>query len=166
MRRLKTVVVTIGSVFLMTACHNKTETQETMTEKTSKLNAVQFRVARPTNNLKAVVAFYKEALGLKELGSFTGHDGYDGVMLGLPEEQYHLEFTQHSNATPLPEPTRENLLVFYFDTPEKYHKAIQRMTDSGIQSVAPENPYWIGKSETYEDPDKWRVILFNGLYQP
>jgi len=153
-------------LFLITGCENKTKTTVKMNENTSSLSAVQFRIARPTNNLKAVVAFYKEALGLKELGSFSGHDGYDGVMLGLPGEQYHLEFTQHNSQTALPEPTRENLLVFYFDTPEKYHQAVQRMTDFGLRSVPPENPYWNGKSETYEDPDKWRVILFNGIYKP
>ena len=29
----------------------------------------------------------------------------------------------------------------------------------GILPVEPENPYWKDKSETYEDPDGWRVIL-------
>lgn len=161
---LATAVLT--GLFVVTACQNQTKTTVPMNENTNGFSAVQFRIARPTNNLKAVVTFYKEALGLKELGSFSGHDGYDGVMLGLPGEQYHLEFTQHNSQTALPEPTRENLLVFYFDSPEKYHQAVQRMTDSGITPVAPENPYWNGKSETYEDPDKWRVILFNGIYKP
>lgn len=154
---LATAILT--GLFVVTACQNQTKTTVTMNENTNGFSAVQFRIARPTNNLKAVVTFYKEALGLKELGSFSGHDGYDGVMLGLPGEQYHLEFTQHDSQTALPEPTRENILVFYFDTPEKYHH-------SGFTPVAPENPYWNGKSETYEDPDKWRVVLFNGIYKP
>lgn len=166
MRHLQITALLIGIVLVTTACENKAKTTVPMEEKTTGLNAVQFRIARPTNNLKAVVAFYKDALGLSELGSFAGHDGYDGVMLGLPDAQYHLEFTQHHSGTTLPEPTRENLLVLYYETPEKYRDAIQRMTDAGIQPVAPENPYWVGKSETYEDPDKWRVVLFNGIYKP
>lgn len=127
--------------------------------------AVQVRVARPTNNLEAIVKFYKEGLGLKELGSFKDHDGYDGVMLGLPNAQYHLEFTQYKDKLPLPEPTKENLLILYFDTPQKHEYAVQQIEKVGVMAVEPENPYWIGKSKTYEDPDKWRVVLFNGVYE-
>ena len=128
--------------------------------------AVQVRVTRPTNNLEAIVKFYKEGLGLKELGSFKDHDGYDGVMLGLPNAQYHLEFTQYKDKLPLPEPTKENLLILYFDTPQKYDDAVQQIEGVGAIALEPENPYWIGKSKTYEDPDKWRVVLFNGVYEP
>ncbi|MBK6825741.1 MAG: VOC family protein [Chitinophagaceae bacterium] len=128
------------------------------------MKAVQFRIARPTNQLQEITRFYTDALGLKIIGSFSGHDGYDGVMLGLPESTYHLEFTQHSNMETLPPPTRENLLVFYFDNHEDYLAANRRIQDMNIGPVPPENPYWLGKSETYEDPDKWRIVLFDGLY--
>ena len=47
------------------------------------LPVVQVRVARPTDRLEAVVRFYRDGLGLQEIGSFTGHAGYAGVMLGL-----------------------------------------------------------------------------------
>lgn len=130
------------------------------------MKAVQFRIARPTNNLKEVVKFYQENLGLEVLGKFENHLGYDGVMLGMPDKTYHLEFTQHINKTPLPEPTKENLLVFYYDNPNEYKKANARMQKTGQMSVDPENPYWKDKSETYEDPDGWRIILFNGVYHP
>lgn len=130
------------------------------------MKAVQFRVARPTNNLNEVVKFYNEALGMEILGKFEDHLGYDGVMLGMPDKTYHLEFTQHIDRAPLPEPTKENLLVFYYDRPDDYKKANARIQGTGIMPVEPENPYWKGKSETYEDPDGWRVILFNGVYNP
>jgi hypothetical protein len=42
------------------------------------------RVARATNRLAEVVQFYTAELGLPELDRFSGHAGYDGVMLGLP----------------------------------------------------------------------------------
>jgi catechol 2,3-dioxygenase-like lactoylglutathione lyase family enzyme len=38
------------------------------------------RVARPTNDLAAVVRFYRDGLGLQELFRFDDHDGFDGVM--------------------------------------------------------------------------------------
>ena len=40
------------------------------------------RVARPTNDLDAVVGFYRDGLGLQELYRFENHAGFDGVMLG------------------------------------------------------------------------------------
>ncbi|WP_461533246.1 VOC family protein [Sinomicrobium sp.] len=130
------------------------------------MKAVQFRIARPTNKLTEVVKFYQRGLGLEMLGKFEGHSGYDGVMLGMPDKTYHLEFTQHMDKAPLPEPTKENLIVFYYDSSEEYRRANERMQRIGITPVEPENPYWIGKSQTYEDPDGWRIVLFNGVYEP
>jgi catechol 2,3-dioxygenase-like lactoylglutathione lyase family enzyme len=129
------------------------------------MNPVQYRIARPTNNLAKLTWFYTEGLGFKIIGSFTAHQGYDGVMIGLPDSTHHLEFTEHITHAALPEPTKENLLVLYFDTVEKYQQANNRLLKLGISPVEPENPYWIGKSETYEDPDKWRVVLFNGTFE-
>ena len=60
------------------------------------LPVVQVRIARPTDRLAEVVRFYRDALGLPQVGSFEGHAGYDGVMLGLPGRDYHLEFTSHA----------------------------------------------------------------------
>ena len=54
------------------------------------------RVARPTDNLVEVVKFYKDGLGFEVLYQFTGHDGFDGVMLGHKDAGYHLEFTHKS----------------------------------------------------------------------
>ncbi len=54
------------------------------------MNAVQVRVARPTDKLEEVVRFYRDGLGLEVIGSFEGHSGYSGVMLGLPGRDYHL----------------------------------------------------------------------------
>ena len=49
------------------------------------LPVVQFRVARPTNQPAKVKEFYTEGIGLREIGSFNNHEGYSGVMLGLPD---------------------------------------------------------------------------------
>lgn len=152
-----------ASLSLLLAC-NSADTDKTNPEVSVK--AVQFRIARPTNQLKEVVNFYKEGLGLQELGHFENHSGYNGVMLGLPDKTYHLEFTQQEQASPLPAPTKEHLLVLYYDNGEEYKKANDRLQNYGAHPVEPENPYWIGKSETYEDPDGWRIVLFNGTYTP
>src|SRR5262249_34927744 len=50
----------------------------------AKLPVRHVRIARPTDQLDEVVRFYREGLGLPELGRFAGHAGYLGVMLGLP----------------------------------------------------------------------------------
>ena len=51
----------------------------------------KLRVARPTDDLEAVARFYRDGLGFAELYRFADHDGFDGVMLGLPGAPYHLE---------------------------------------------------------------------------
>ena len=77
------------------------------------ITAAQIRIARPTDRLDEVVAFYRDGLGLPELYRFAGHDGYDGVMIGLPGRTHHLEFTTHRNGSDGTAPSRDNLLVFY-----------------------------------------------------
>lgn len=136
-----------------------------MQQTTQQPGAVQYRIARPTNKMAEVARFYKEAVGLTEIGSFTNHAGYDGVMLGLPSAAYHLEFTQQINGSPCPAPTKDNLLVLYFNDPTLFEQAVQRMKTYGQSPVPPENPYWEGKSFTFEDPDGWRVVLYNGIFQ-
>ena len=128
--------------------------------------AVQIRIARPTLRLDALAKFYQMGLGMVLTGQFSDHDGYDGIMLGMPDNKIHLEFTSHTNLKPedLPRPTKEHLLVLYFDNPANYQKATNRLRGLNCHPVSPENPYWEGKSETYEDPDGWRVVLFNGVF--
>src|SRR5690606_25000240 len=160
---LSVIAAAIATTFV-TSCNKNTISETSKSQK--EMKAIQFRIARPTNNLTEVIKFYHEGLGLDILGQFKDHAGYDGVMLGIPDKTHHLEFTQHINKEPLPKPTKENLIVLYYDKPEEYKKANERIQKMGIAPVEPENPYWKGKSETYEDPDQWRVILFNGVYNP
>lgn len=49
------------------------------------------RVARPTDNLQAIANMYAAGLGFTVLDRFTNHDGFDGVILGPPAGQYHIE---------------------------------------------------------------------------
>jgi hypothetical protein len=66
------------------------------------LPTVQVRVARPTDRLDDVVRFYRDGLGLRIIGSFEGHAGYSGVMLGLPDRcagYFTHPTTRHVEAT-------------------------------------------------------------------
>ncbi|WP_373044313.1 VOC family protein [Vulgatibacter sp.] len=123
------------------------------------ITLAQIRVARPTDRLEEVVAFYRDGLGLQEIGRFTGHEGYDGVMLGLPGRTYHLEFTQHEGGSPGPAPSRDNLLVFYVPDEGGFDRLVERLRSRGHEPVEPENPYWKDKSLTFEDPDGWRLVI-------
>lgn len=80
---------------------------------------MKLRVARHTTDLNAITHFYTEMLGLQVLGEFTGHDGYDGVFLGLPDTGWHLEFTV-SSEKPIHQPDEDDLLVFYPETTTDY----------------------------------------------
>ncbi len=129
--------------------------------------AIKIRVSIGNKNIiRGNAQFYNDILGMKIIGKFEDHLGYDGVMLGMPDKTYHLEFTQQAEKFPLPEPTKENLLVLYYDNEDDYKRANERFKNAAIGAVEPENPYWKDKSVTYEDPDGWRVVLFNGVYNP
>ncbi|MDM5188707.1 VOC family protein [Bacillus sp. DX4.1] len=122
---------------------------------------VQFRIARPTDKFEEVIKFYEEGLGLKRIGEFQNHEGYDGVMFGIPDVEYHLEFTKHINGSPCPAPTKDNLLVFYIPDKAEIEKINNRLNAMGYYEVEPENPYWKEKGTTIEDPDGWRIVLMN-----
>lgn len=127
--------------------------------------AKQLRVARPTQQLEKVIAFYTKGLGLKIIGEFKNHVGYDGVMIGDKHLSYHLEFTVHAAHTQTNPPGKENLLVFYFETQTEWQQTKEQICNLGYAPVAPENPYWLNNSVTFEDPDGWRVVLYRGLYE-
>jgi catechol 2,3-dioxygenase-like lactoylglutathione lyase family enzyme len=120
----------------------------------------QVRIARPTDRLEEVIAFYVEGLGLTRLGGFTGHDGYDGAFLGLPGAPYHLELTRHRDGSPGDAPSAENLLVLYLGSADAVNAARDRLLRHGHRPIEADNPYWarVG-AVTVPDPDGWRVVL-------
>ncbi|GGH77835.1 catechol-2,3-dioxygenase [Pullulanibacillus pueri] len=126
-----------------------------------KMPVTQMRVARPTDRFDDVVRFYQEGLGLHPVTSFAGHQGYKGVVFGLPDVRYQLEFTQHEEGSPCPAPTKDNLLVFYIPDKQAQDTIVQRLHTMGYHSVPPENPYWEKSGVTFEDPDGWRIVLMN-----
>ena len=76
------------------------------------------REARPTDNLAAIAEMYTKGLGFGLLAEFQDHRGFDGVILGHPEQAYHIEFTCQRGHKVGKAPTRDHLLVFY--VPDKH----------------------------------------------
>lgn len=126
----------------------------------------KMRVARPTDDLEAVARFYRDGLGLTELSRFEDHDGFDGVMLGLPGAPYHLEFTHARGHHVGRAPTADHLLVFYLPDESQWHAAITRLTTLGHTPVQSFNPYWDKMGRTFEDPDGYRVVLEHAAWDP
>ena len=77
-------------------------------------------------------------------------------------DRIHLEFTHADGGSPCPAPTRDNLLVLYILDQQAFRNAVHRLEEAGHQPVEPENPYWRNHGKTYEDPDGWRVVLYDG----
>ena len=117
------------------------------------------RVARPTDNLPALLRFYGEGLGLEQLAAFRIHNGFDGVMLGHSQAPYHLEFTHQPGHAVGRALTADNLLVLYLPDAAHWQAAVQRMEAAGFAAVPAHNPYWDHLGRTFEDPDGYRVVL-------
>ena len=119
------------------------------------------RIARPVSDLSRSRSMYCHGLGLRVVDSFENHEGFDGVMLGLPGASYHFEFT-HCRAHPVaPAPTAEDLVVLYLPEPAEWQSACANMLAAGFRQVASFNPYWDLRGRTFGDPDGYRVVLQN-----
>ena len=102
---------------------------------------------------------YSKGLGLIEIGRFKDHEGFDGVMLGSVGLGYHFEFTYCRTHPVEPRPTPEDLIVFYLPDPVEWRRTCQSMLEAGFKEVAPFNPYWQQRGRTFEDHDRYRVVL-------
>jgi len=126
--------------------------------------AQHFRVARPTDDLDAVLRFYRDGVGMEVIASFEDHAGFDGVMLSLPGAGYHLEFTRQHGHLVGRAPTQDNLLVFYIPDAAVWQAAVERMRVHGYLPVPSYNPYWDERGVTFEDPDGYRVVFQNAAW--
>ena len=121
---------------------------------------MQVRLGRHTSRLAELVRFYRDGLGLPELGRFENHDGYDGVFLDLPGTNAHLEFTNGGGHAP-PVAHEETLLVLYLGDENAVAETCRR---AGVQPVEPSNPYWRRHGVTLLDPDGFQVVLVPGTW--
>jgi catechol 2,3-dioxygenase-like lactoylglutathione lyase family enzyme len=123
---------------------------------------MQLRVTRHTEHLDELVRFYRDGLGLAEIGRFRDHEGYDGVFLEVPGTGTHLELTAGGgHGAPSPHP--ESLLVLYLGDPDAVQIVSTRL---GIDPIAPANPYWEEHGTTFQDPDGFRVVLVPERWRP
>lgn len=113
-----------------------------MGKRFSSFQAAQIRIARPTGQLDEIIRFYEEGLCLKRIGEFSQHNGYDGVMFGLPHADYHLEFTQYEGESTAPILHPDSLLVFYVPNADELAAITSKLKHMGYQEVESENPYW------------------------
>jgi GNAT superfamily N-acetyltransferase/catechol 2,3-dioxygenase-like lactoylglutathione lyase family enzyme len=124
--------------------------------------ALQLRVARHTERLDEVVAFYRDGLGLTEIGGFRDHDGYDGVFLAVAGTHAHLEFTA-GGGQGVSSPHPDSLLVLYLGNAEAVRAVATRL---GVDPIAPAHPYWAEHGSTFQDPDGFQVVLVPERWEP
>jgi len=123
------------------------------------------RIARPSDDLAALLPFYELGLGFLVLARFENHDGFDGIILGHPGAPYHLEFTRAHGHKAGRAPTQDHLLVLYLPERPDWEEAVARMRGQGFAPVPAFNPYWDQAGVTFEDPDGYRVVLQNGAWR-
>lgn len=117
------------------------------------------RVARPVTNLTRSIDLYKRGLGLSLIGRFTDHEGFDGGMLGMVGADYHFEFVYYRKHPVQPNPTAEDLTVFYIPDAAEWEERCGKMIDAGFLEVDSFNPYWAERGRTFQDPDGYRIVL-------
>jgi hypothetical protein len=124
------------------------------------LNVGAVRFARPTAHYDEVLVFYRDSLGLPVLAEWRDHEGYDGVVFGLPGTAVQMEITQHGVPPVIPSPHPENQLVLYLRGAEALAPLVTRLTARGHSQVTAANPYWPENGAVlYADPDGWLVVL-------
>jgi catechol 2,3-dioxygenase-like lactoylglutathione lyase family enzyme len=130
-----------------------------MTERDAGSARPHLRIARPVTDLARTTDMYRAGLGLRVVGSFENHDGFDGIMLGNPGASYHFELTRNRRHLIEPSPTPEDLVVLYMPVEAEWAAACARMLAAGFKRVVSFNPYWETQGRTFEDPDGYRVVL-------
>lgn len=119
---------------------------------------MEFRLARHTNRLEEIIDFYTNALGFNILGDFQAHDGYDGVFIGLPDGNWHLEFTS-TNEPVNHHFDEDDLLVFYPKTIDDYEQILTSLKNNEVLEEVAKNPYWRENGKMFKDPDGLGIII-------
>lgn len=119
---------------------------------------MEFRIARHTNNLERIKSFYTTILGFELLGSFENHYNYNGIFIGKPNLDWHLEFTQSEDkANHLFD--EDDILVLYPKTVLEHDTLITRISKNNITFISAKNPYWNQNGKMFLDPDGARIVL-------
>ena len=116
------------------------------------------RVARACSDLLQARRFYCDGLGLPALAEFAGHDGFDGLVVGLPGAGWHLELVVEHGASVLP-PSAEDLIVLYEPDAAAHEDRLQRLRAAGFKATRSNNPYWDRHGTTFVGPDGYRTVI-------
>ena len=118
------------------------------------------RIARHTNNLERIKSFYSRILGLELLGSFENHSNYNGIFIGKPNLDWHLEFTQSEDKANH-NFDEDDILVLYPETVLEYDTLITTISENNITFISAKNPYWNQNGKMFLDPDGARIVISN-----
>jgi catechol 2,3-dioxygenase-like lactoylglutathione lyase family enzyme len=116
------------------------------------------RVARHTNNLKKIEAFYVNILGFERLGGFQNHNNYDGVFIGKPDLDWHFEFTESNDKTNH-HFDEDDVVVLYPNTILEYNNLLDSISNNNISIITSKNPYWNENGKMVLDPDGFRIVI-------
>lgn len=120
---------------------------------------MKLRFARHTNNLEALKNFYIAVLGFEHLGGFENHNGYDGIFIGKPNLNWHLEFTRSKELVTL-NFGEEDYLVFYPETIQEFQTIKRKLIEYNFTFIQSRNPYWNENAIIVKDPDGYSIIIF------
>lgn len=123
------------------------------------------RVVRPTDNLEQAAGMYRQGLNYEILAAYTDHDGFDGYILGHPNQPYHLAFTAKRGHKAGKAPNEDSLLVFYLPDKGEWSETCAQLLEAGFEEVDSFNPYWSQNGRTFEDVDGYRVVLQNVAWE-
>jgi catechol 2,3-dioxygenase-like lactoylglutathione lyase family enzyme len=116
------------------------------------------RVARHTNNLEKIEAFYVNILGFERLGGFQNHNNYDGVFIGKSDLDWHFEFTE-SNDKANHHFDEDDIIVLYPNTILEYNNLLDSVSSNNISIITSKNPYWNENGKMLLDPDGYRIVI-------
>ncbi|MEZ5058373.1 MAG: VOC family protein [Saprospiraceae bacterium] len=119
---------------------------------------MRFRYARHTSSLQKIKSFYIDLLGFELLGSFENHEGYDGIFIGLKEQDWELEFTS-SEENPNHQADDDDLLVFYLNDKEELALKKTLLASKGLKMIPSKNPYWKKNGFEIKDPDGFGLVF-------
>jgi hypothetical protein len=128
--------------------------------------AVHVRLARPVINLARTETMYRQGFSWVRLGYFEDHEGFDGVMLGMLNEAFHLEFTCRRSHPIKPTPTPEDLLVIYLPERAEWEQRCAALLGAGFREVEPINPYWSREGRSFQDHDGYGIVIQGASWCP
>jgi len=127
------------------------------------MSLIAVRIARPTLDLERIRSFYEDVVGLPVLWDFVDHDGFDGVIFGVPDERVQLELVRPPSGV-TPAPTDEDALVLFHQPGPAMTELVDRLGRAGTAELFADdptlNPYWPRQgARSFVDPDGYRLFV-------